>query len=88
MARQADETPSVSALSPVTLTSTALGACVGATLALTGAGCVIIAVRLLVFGLQLSVIQAAPIDLLAVASSAVLRALLRLRAGIVNRVSR
>nr|WKF58680.1 hypothetical protein HUO10_003181 [Paraburkholderia busanensis] len=74
----------MSALPLVTLTSTALGACVGATLALTGAGGAIIAVPLLMFGLRLSVIEAAPIGLLAVASSALLGAVLGLRAGIVR----
>jgi len=71
-------------ITSVTLTSTVLGACVGATLALTGAGGAITAVPLLMFGLQLSVIQAAPIGLLAVASSAALGAFLGLRAGIVR----
>jgi len=41
----------MSALSLVTLTSNALGSCVGATLALTGAGGAILAVPLLMFGL-------------------------------------
>jgi uncharacterized protein len=84
MARRFEEAASMSALPFVTLTSTALGACVGATLALTGAGGAIIAVPLLMFGLQLSVIEAAPIGLLAVASSAMLGAFLGLRAGIVR----
>jgi uncharacterized membrane protein YfcA len=78
VARRANETSSLSFLpdgtfvTSVTLTSTALGACVGATLSLTGAGGAIIAVPLLMFGVQLSVLQAAPIGLLAVASSAAL----------------
>jgi uncharacterized protein len=84
MARRADETSSMNALSFVTMASTVLGACVGATLALTGAGGAIIAVPLLMFGLHLSVIQAAPIGLLAVASSAAFGAILGLRAGIVR----
>lgn len=84
MARRFDEAASMSALSFIALTSIALGACVGATLALTGAGGSIIAVPLLMFGLRLSVVEAAPIGLLAVASSAVLGACLGLRAGIVR----
>lgn len=74
----------MSALSFIVLTSVVLGACVGATLALTGAGGSIIAVPLLMFGLRLSVVEAAPIGLLAVASSAMLGTFLGLRAGIVR----
>ena len=48
----------LSFVTSVTLTSTALDACVGARLALTGAGGAIIAVPMLMFGLQLSAIQA------------------------------
>jgi len=66
------------------LTSAALGACAGATLALTGAGGASVAVPLPMVGLPLSVIQAAPIGLLAVASSAALGAFLGLRSGIVS----
>lgn len=66
------------------LLAAALGAQVGFVLALTGAGGAIIAVPLLVFGFDLNVAQAAPIALLAVAGSAMLGALLGLRAGIVR----
>lgn len=66
------------------LLAAALGALVGFVLALTGAGGAIIAVPLLVFGFDLNVAQAAPIALLAVAGSAMLGALLGLRAGIVR----
>jgi len=44
-----------------------LGAIIGAVLALTGAGGGILAVPLLVFGLGLSMVEAAPVGLLAVA---------------------
>jgi hypothetical protein len=76
----------MSALSSVTMTSTELDACVSGMLSLTSARGAIFAAPLLVFGLQLSVIQAAPIGLLAMASSAALGAVVGLRAGIVNRV--
>lgn len=61
-----------------------LGLVVGLILALTGAGGGILAVPLLVFGLQLSVSQAAPIGLLAVGMAAALGATLGLKAGIVR----
>ncbi|POR55976.1 hypothetical protein B0G62_101372 [Paraburkholderia eburnea] len=61
--------------------STALGSVVGLILALTGAGGAIVAVPLLVFGLGLSVAQAAPIGLFAVALAAGIGALLALREG-------
>lgn len=61
-----------------------LGLVVGVILALTGAGGGILAVPLLVFGLQLSVAQAGPIGLLAVGMAAALGAVLGLRAGIVR----
>ena len=57
-----------------------LGTLVGLVLALTGAGGGILAVPLLLFGLHLSVAQAAPISLMAVAIAAGLGALLALRA--------
>jgi uncharacterized membrane protein YfcA len=47
-----------------------LGAIIGAVLALTGAGGGILAVPLLVFGLGLSMVEAAPIGLLAVGLAA------------------
>ena len=62
----------------------ALGAVVGAILALTGAGGGILAVPLLVFGLGLTMAQAAPIGLLAVGLAAALGAALGLRDGIVR----
>jgi uncharacterized membrane protein YfcA len=62
----------------------ALGALVGLLLALTGAGGGILAVPLLVFGLDLSVAQSAPIGLIAVGLSAAIGAGLGLREGIVR----
>lgn len=61
-----------------------LGAIVGAILALTGAGGGILAVPLLVFGLGLTMAQAAPVGLLAVGLAAALGAMLGLREGIVR----
>lgn len=61
-----------------------LGLVVGVILALTGAGGGILAVPLLVFGLQMSVAQAGPIGLLAVGMAAALGAILGLRDGIVR----
>ena len=61
--------------------SAGLGSVVGLILALTGAGGAIVAVPLLIFGLHLSVQQAAPIALLAVGLSAGLGAVLGLREG-------
>lgn len=61
-----------------------LGALVGAVLAMTGAGGGILAVPLLVFGLGLSMTQAAPIGLLAVGLAAAVGAVLGLRDGIVR----
>ena len=58
------------------LAAPALGALVGLVLALTGAGGAILAVPLLVFGLHLSMAQAAPVGLLAVAVAAGLGAFL------------
>ncbi|MBB3257962.1 hypothetical protein F4827_002828 [Paraburkholderia bannensis] len=63
------------------LVSAVLGSVVGLILALTGAGGAIVAVPLLVFGLGLSVAQAAPIGLFAVALAAGIGALLALREG-------
>lgn len=67
-----------------TLLGTALGAVVGLILALTGAGGGILAVPLLVFGLHLTMAQAAPIGLVAVGMAAMLGAALGLREGIVR----
>lgn len=61
-----------------------LGLVVGVVLALTGAGGGILALPLLVFGLQMGVAQAGPIGLLAVGMAAALGALLGLRDGIVR----
>lgn len=61
-----------------------LGLVVGVILALTGAGGGILAVPLLVFGIELTVSQAAPIGLLAVGMAAALGAMLGLKAGIVR----
>jgi uncharacterized protein len=64
----------------ITLLAPALGLGVGFVLALTGAGGAILAVPLLLFGLHLTVAQAAPISLLAVALAAGVGAALALRA--------
>lgn len=61
-----------------------LGLAVGFVLALTGAGGAIIAVPLLVFGLHLTMAQAAPVGLLAVAVAAGLGALLGWRAKVLR----
>lgn len=61
-----------------------LGGFIGAILALTGAGGGILAVPVLVFGLGLSMAQAAPVGLLAVGLSAGLGAVLGLRDGVVR----
>ncbi|WP_191486605.1 sulfite exporter TauE/SafE family protein [Pseudomonas sp. FEN] len=61
-----------------------LGTLIGAILALTGAGGGILAVPLLVFGLGLSIVEAAPIGLLAVGLAAGVGALLGLRQGVVR----
>lgn len=63
------------------LASAGLGSVVGLILALTGAGGAIVAVPLLIFGLHLSVSQAAPVALLAVGLSAGLGSVLGLREG-------
>lgn len=63
------------------LLGAALGAIIGAVLALTGAGGGILAVPLLVFGLGLSMVEAAPIGLLAVGLAAGVGAVLGLREG-------
>jgi uncharacterized membrane protein YfcA len=61
-----------------------LGTIIGAILALTGAGGGILAVPLLVFSLHLTMIEAAPVGLLAVGLAAAVGALLGLRQGIVR----
>lgn len=61
-----------------------LGAVIGTILALTGAGGGILAVPLLVFGLGLSMVQAAPVGLLAVGLAAGVGAVLGLRQGLVR----
>jgi uncharacterized membrane protein YfcA len=61
-----------------------LGAVIGLVLALTGAGGGVLAIPLLVFGLQLPVQQAAPVGLLAVGLASALGAALGLRQGIVR----
>ncbi len=68
----------------IPLLTVALGAIIGLILALTGAGGGILAVPMLVFGLQLTVKESAPIGLLAVGFAALLGAVLGLRKGIVR----
>lgn len=68
----------------VSVTSLLLGLSVGVVLGLTGAGGAILAVPLLGFFLNLTVIEAAPIGLLAVSVSAGLGAFLALRARILR----
>ena len=64
--------------------SMALGAVVGLILALTGAGGGILAVPLLVFGLHLSIMQAAPVGLIAVGAASAIGAFLGIREGLVR----
>jgi uncharacterized protein len=66
---------------PIPIVAALSGALTGVILGLTGAGGAIIAVPLLVFGLQLLVTEAAPIALLAVSVSASIGALLALKQG-------
>lgn len=61
--------------------SVGLGLLIGLIMALTGAGGSILAIPLLVFGLNLSLIQAAPIALLAIMSAATVGTLQGLRKG-------
>lgn len=68
----------------VTTLAMALGALIGAVLALTGAGGGVLAIPLLVFGLHLPLQQAAPVGLVAVGLAAALGAALGLREGIVR----
>lgn len=62
----------------------ALGAVIGLILALAGAGGGILAVPLLVFGLHLSIMQAAPVGLIAVGAASAFGAVLGLREGLVR----
>ncbi|WP_312151358.1 sulfite exporter TauE/SafE family protein, partial [Pseudomonas sp.] len=66
------------------LLGTLLGTIIGAVLALTGAGGGILAVPLLVFGLGLTMVEAAPVGLLAVGLAAAVGAVLGLRQGLVR----
>jgi len=68
----------------LSLTGLALGGLVGLIVALTGAGGGILAVPLLVFGLHLSIVQAAPVGLIAVGAASALGAVLGLREGLVR----
>ncbi len=68
----------------VPVLASVLGLAVGFVLALTGAGGAIIAVPLLVFGLHLTMAQAAPVGLLAVAVAAGLGAVLGWRAKVLR----
>jgi uncharacterized membrane protein YfcA len=68
----------------VSLLAGALGAVVGLILALAGAGGGILAVPLLVFGLHLTIMQAAPVGLIAVGAASAFGAVLGLREGLVR----
>jgi uncharacterized membrane protein YfcA len=68
----------------VSLLAFALGAVVGLILALAGAGGGILAVPLLVFGLHLTIMQAAPVGLIAVGAASAFGAVLGLREGLVR----
>ena len=68
----------------INIISIGLGLFVGLVLALTGAGGSILAIPLLVFGLNISLTQAAPIALLAIMSAASVGAIQGLRGGIVR----
>jgi uncharacterized membrane protein YfcA len=61
-----------------------LGAVIGGVLAMTGAGGGILAIPVLVFGLGLSMTQAAPVGLLAVALASGVGAVLGLKQGVVR----
>ena len=71
-------------MNEVHLLGLGLGAVVGLILALTGAGGGILAVPLLVFGLHLSIMQAAPVGLIAVGAASAFGAVLGLREGLVR----
>jgi hypothetical protein len=68
----------------VSLLGLVLGAVVGLILALAGAGGGILAVPLLVFGLHLTIMQAAPVGLIAVGAASAFGAVLGLREGLVR----
>jgi uncharacterized membrane protein YfcA len=68
----------------VSLLALVLGAVVGLILALAGAGGGILAVPLLVFGLHLTIMQAAPVGLIAVGAASAFGAVLGLREGLVR----
>lgn len=68
----------------LSLTGLALGSVVGLILALTGAGGGILAVPLLMFGLHLSIMQAAPVGLIAVGGASAIGAVIGLREGLVR----
>lgn len=68
----------------VSLLAPGLGVVVGVVLGITGAGGAILAVPLLVFGLQMSMAQAGPVGLLAVGVAASLGAVLGLRAKVLR----
>ena len=68
----------------ITTLTIGLGAIIGLVLALTGAGGGVLAIPLLVFGLQLPVQQAAPVGLVAVGLASALGAALGLRERIVR----
>jgi uncharacterized membrane protein YfcA len=68
----------------VSILGLALGAVVGLILALAGAGGGILAVPLLVFGLHLTIMQAAPVGLIAVGAASAFGAVLGLRDGLVR----
>lgn len=68
----------------LTALTVGLGAIIGLVLALTGAGGGVLAIPLLVFGLQLPVQQAAPVGLVAVGLASALGAVLGLREHIVR----
>lgn len=61
-----------------------LGVLVGVVMGLTGAGGSILAVPLLIFGLHLTILEAGPVAMLAVGTSAAIGALLGLKAKIVR----
>ena len=71
-------------MTEVSVLGLGLGAIVGLILALAGAGGGILAVPLLVFGLHLTIMQAAPVGLIAVGAASAIGAVLGLREGLVR----
>lgn len=71
-------------MTEVSVLGLGLGAIVGLILALAGAGGGILAVPLLVFGLHLTIMQAAPVGLIAVGAASAIGAVLGLRDGLVR----